>query len=443
MSLFTVENAKSHTILELIYQLMNEVENHTTIINQLKEEEKDDIQKAIDYLIQSGELDEIVGRAIEEEIFKGKDINHPPYRMDRQPKRRFDDATVLSITNTGQVAEVMGTRSVQQLADYGDRDGVLTFTMYSGPEPDVLIATGYTNKSVEVASFGGLDVCPGDIIDVMPSGSYVGKYDISQRMSSLVSHVDKEHNIIFVEGWYSPGNPSEGQVPNHLVQNHVLINPITKIWNHNSIAVMHEKSLATSGVIGEYALINSKGVYEHRLSGIDVVNFCGHNEACFVARSTQAFPPKPSLMNYGYLSFSDSIGNGFAAKDNETGFVADNCRKVAFRTNNGRFLVNGQGAFESESFAHQDVNAGGGMIDVSQRPISIITAAGEYNLTYADQCPERFVRLLNTQRDGDVRINGTFWTEYGVVSQVKVPFGRAMELYSNGILWYVVNAAIG
>ena len=441
MSLFTVENAKSHTILELIYQLMNEVENHTTIINQLQNEEKDDIQKAIDYLIQSGELDEIVGRAIEEEVFKGKDINHPPYRMDRQPKRRFDDAAVLTITNTGQPAEVMGTRDVKALATYGDRDGVLTFTMSTAPRPDVLIATGYTNNSVSVATLGGLDICEGDIIDVMPSGSYVGQYDLSQRMSSLVSHVDKEHNIIFVEGWYSYSNLSEGQVPNHTIHNHVLINPLTKIWNHNSIAVINEQSLATSGVVCEYSLINTKGVYEHRLSGVDMVNFAGHNEACFVARSVQAFPPTPSVMNYGFLSYSDSIFNGFVAKDNETGFMADNCSKVAFKTNNGRFVVNAQGAFEAESLAHQTVNAGAGMIDVSNRPLSIITAPGEYIINYADTCPERFVRLLNTQSE-EVRVNGTFWTKYGIAQQIKIPFGKATELYSNGVCWYVVNDAI-
>ena len=442
MNVFTVENAKSYTILELIYKLMNEVENHTNIISHLQNEEKDDIQKAIDYLIQTGELDEIVGRAFEEEIFKGKDVNHPPYRMDREPKRRFDDAAVLTITNTGQPAEVMGTRTAKELANYGSRDGVLTYTMYTGPKPDVLIAVGYTNNAVEVASFGGLDVCSGDIIDVMPAGSYVGQYDISQRMSSIVSHVDKEHNIIFVEGWYSPSNPSEGQVPNPSIHNHVLINPITKIWNHNSIAVLGEESLATSGVICEYSLINSKGIYEHRLSGIDMVNFAGHNEACYVARSVQAFPPTPSVMNYGYLSNSDSIRNGFVAKDNETGFVADNCSKVAFKTNNERFVVNAQGAFEAESLAHQAANAGAGMIDVSKHPLTIITAAGEYNINFADTCPERFVRLLNTQKDGEVKINGTFWTEYGIVNQVKVPYGRAMELYSNGVCWYVVNAAI-
>lgn len=442
MSLFTVENAKSHTILELIYQLMNEVESHTSIINQLQNEEQDDIQKTIDYLIQTGQLDKIVGRAIEEEIFKGKDVNHPPYRMDRQPKRRFDDATVLAITNTGQPAEVMGTRSVQELANYGDRDGVLTFTMYTGPRPDVLIATGYTNNAVSVASFGGLDVCTGDIIDVMPSGSYVGQYDLSQRMSSIVSHVDKEHNIIFVEGWCSYGNSAEGQVPNPSIHNHVLINPITKIWNHNSIAVLGEDSLATTGVVCEYSLINNKGIYEHRLSGIDMVNFAGHNEACYVARSIQAFPPTPSAMNYGYLSYSDSIFNGFVAKDNETGFMADNCSKTAFKTNNGRFVVNGQGTFEAESLAHQDVNTGSGVINVLNRPLSIITAPGEYQLTYADECPERFVRLLNTQPE-EVRVNGTFWTQYGTVSQIKVPYGKATELYSNGICWYVVNDAIG
>lgn len=442
MSLFTVENAKSHTILELIYQLMNEVENHTTIINQLKEEEKDDIQKAIDYLIQSGQLDEIVGRAIEEEIFKGKDINHPPYRMDRQPKRTFDDATVFTITNTGQPAEVFGIRSTPELATSGSRDGVLTFTMYTGPKPDVLIATGYTNNSVQVATLGGLDVCPGDIIDVMPAGSYVGQYDYSQRMSSFVSHVDKEHNLIFVKGWYSPNNSSEGQVPNHTIHNHVIINPITKIWNHNSIAVLNEQSLATSGVVCEYSLINTKGIYDHRLSGIDMVNFAGHNEACFVARSIQAFPPNVSAMNYGFLSYSDSIFNGFVAKDNETGFMADNCSKVAFKTNSERFVVNAQGAFEAESLAHQDVNTGAGMIDVLKRPLSIITAPGEYQLTFADQCPERFVRLLNTQPE-EVRVNGTFWTKYGIAQQIKIPFGKATELYSNGVCWYVVNDTIG
>ena len=440
MSLFTVENAKSHTILELIYQLMNEVENHTTIINQLKEEEKDDIQKAIDYLIQSGELDEIVGRAIEEEIFKGKDVNHPPYRMDRQPKRRFDDATVLTITNTGQPAEVLGA-DAKGLANYGDRDGALTFTMYTAPRPNVLLAVGYTNNAVGVATLGGLDICKGDVIDVMPSGSYVGQYDLSQRMSSLVSHVDKENNIIYVEGWYSPDNSAEGQIPNHSIHNHVLINPITKIWNHNSIAVMNEQSLARSGVVCEYSLINTKGVYEHRLSGIDMVNFAGHNEACFEARSTPLYPDIPTAMNYGFLSYSDSIFNGFVAKDNETGFMADNCTKTAFKTSNGGFVVNHQGAFEAESLAHTQINTGQGMIDVSNRPLTIITAAGEYQLTYADACPERFVRLLNTQ-DGEVKINGTFWTKYGMVGQIKLPFGKATELYSNGICWYVINDAV-
>lgn len=442
MSVFTVENVKSHTILELIYQLMNEVENHTTIINHLQNEEKDDIQKAIDYLIQTGELDEIVGRSIEEEIFKGKDVNHPPYRMDRQPKRRFDDAAVLTITNTGQPAEVMGTRDAKQLAGYPSRDGVLTYTMYTGPRPDVLIAVGYTNNAVEVASFGGLDVCSGDIIDVMPAGSYVGKYDISQRMSSIVSHVDKENNIIFVEGWYSPSNQSEGQVPNPSIHNHVLINPITKIWNHNSIAVLDEHSLATSGVVGEYSLINTKGVYEHRLSGIDMVNFAGHNEACYVARSIQAFPPTPSAMNYGYLSYSDSILHGFVAKDNKIGFMADNCSQVAFKTNNNHFVVDAGGAFEAESLKHQAVGAGSGMIDVSNRPLSLITVAGEYSINYADACPELFVRLLNAQNDGEVKINGTFWTKYGTVHQIKLPYGKATELYSNGICWYVVNDAV-
>ena len=442
MSVFTVENVKSYTVLELLYQLMNEVENHTTIINQLKDEEKDDIQKAIDYLIQTGELDEIVGRAIEEEVFKGKDINHPPYRMDREPKRRFDDATVLTITNTGQPAEVMGTRDVKALADYGSRDGVLTYTMYTAPRPNVLIATGYTNNAVSVSTLGGLDICEGDIIDVMPSGSYVGKYDISQRMSSIVSHVDKENNIIFVNGWYSPDNPSEGQVPNPSIHNHVLINPITKIWNHNSIAVLNEQSLATTGVVCEYSLINTKGIYDHRLSGIDMVNFAGHNEACFVARSIQAFPPTPSAMNYGFLSYSDDIYNGFVAKDNETGFMADNCSKTAFKTNNERFVVNHQGAFEAQSLAHAVVDTGAGMIDVTKRPLSIITVAGEYQLTFANECPERFVRLLNTQ-SGEVKVNGTFWTKYGIAQQIKIPYGKATELYSNGVCWYVVNDAIG
>lgn len=440
MSLFTVENAKSHTILELLYQLSTEVENHSSIIEQLQNEEKDEVQNLINYLIQTGQLDEIVGRAIEEEIFKGKDINHPPYRMDREPKRRYDDATVLTITNTGQRAEILGT-DAKGLATYGDRDGALTFTMYTAPRPNVLMAVGYTNNAVGVASFGGLEINEGDVIDVMPSGSYVGQYDLSQRMSSIVSHVDKENHIIYVNGWYSPNNLSENQVPNHLIHNHVLINPITKIWNHNSIAVLNEQSLARSGVVAEYSLINTKGIYEHRLSGIDMVNFAGHNEACFVARSTPLYEDIPTAMNYGYLSYSPSIFNGFVAKDNETGFVADNCTKVAFKTNNNHFVVNHQGAFECQSFSHANVNTGGGMIDVSNRPITLITAPGEYQLNYADACPELFVRLLNTQ-EGEVKINGAFWTKYGMVGQIKLPFGKATELYSNGICWYVMNDAV-
>ena len=453
MSLFTVENGKSHTILELLYALANQVEINTKLLNDLVDMGVEaEVVNKINEMIESGEMSELINQTAFNDllnkindVFTGSNMNErEPYIMQRQPHGTFENACVSVMKNHAGRPEVMGIDSTEELVEYTDRDGVIQYLNYEIPEPTVLSPKRYSNTSVETQEdLSSLAIIPeqGDIIDLMKNGTFERNvaYNPSEKISGIVSSVDLENNVIYVEGWYQMGDSSTPVVPSVANYPNVIPNPITKAWLINGNIAMHPDSLARQGVIAEYGLFNTSDNTNKRLYGVDVCNFAGENECGFMARGIN-WQGYDSLLHYGFLAWQPQVESGFYAKEVQNGFVAHGCEESAFKTDNNRFNVHPDGFLQTMSIAYCTDNDPSTTINPIQAPIHIIGTAGEYNLGLPQDYIYGYTKLYTYQPDGQIKVNGSFFTSNGSLSQIQLKRGCCIEIFSDGTQWFVLNS---
>ena len=453
MSLFTVENEKSHTILELLYTLANQVEINTQLLNDLVNiGVEEEVIKKINEMIQSGELSDLINQTAFNDlltkindVFTGSNMDErEPYIMKRQPHGTFENACVSVLQNHDGLAQVAGIDTADELVNYTDRDGVIQYMNYEVPIPDVLTARLYTKTSVQTYSnLNELRIKPekGDIVDLMKNGTF-GRdvaYDASEKISGIVTNVDLNNNIIEVEGWYKMGNSSQSVIPSIAEYPNVIPNPITKAWLINGNIGMSPDSLARQGVIAEYGLFNTSDNTNKRLYGVDVCNFAGENECGFMARGTN-WNGYDSTLHYGFLAWQPQVKSGFYAKQVQDGFVAHDCVQSAFRTYNNRFSVHPDGFLQTMSIAYTVDNDTSIPINPIQAPLHIIVTPGEYNLGLPQDFIHGYTKLFTYQPDGEIKVNGSFFTKYGSTTQIQLKKGQCIELFSDGTQWFVLNS---
>ena len=80
------------------------------------------------------------------------------------------------------------------------------------------------------------------------------------------------------------------------------------------------------------------------------------------------------------------------------------------------------------------------MINPIQAPLHIIGTAGDYNLAQPQDYIYGYTKLFTYQEDGDVKINGTFFTRFGTAAQIQLKKAQCVELFSDGTNWYVLNS---
>lgn len=453
MSLFTVENGHTHTILELLYALANQVEINTKLLDELVDIGVEaEVVNKINEMIQTGELSDLINQTAFNDlltkindVFTGSNMyEREPYIMKRQPHGTFENACVSALQNHNGAVQVMGIDSKEELVDYTDRDGVIQYLNYELPEANVLTPKRYTKTSVQThTNLSSLAIIPeaGDIVDLMKNGTF-GRgvaYDASEKISGIVTDVDLNNNIIEVEGWYKMGDSSQSVIPSIADYPNVIPNPITKAWVMNANVAIHPDSLARQGVIAEYGLFNTSDNTNKRLYGVDVCNFAGENECGFMARGTN-WNGNTSLLHYGFLAWRPQVESGFYAKEVQNGFVAHGCEESAFKTDNNRFNVHPDGFLQTMSVAYTVDNDTSRTINPIQAPIHIIGTPGEYNLGLPQDYIYGTTKLYTYQPDGEIKVNGSFFTKNGSVTQIQLKRGCCTEIFSDGTQWFVLNS---
>ena len=450
MSVFTVENVKTHTVLELLYAIANQVELNTKLVNDLVNiGVKEEVVNKINEMIQSGEMSDLINQSAFNDlldkindVFTGSNMyERPPYIMQRQPHGTFENSCVSVLKNHEGRAEVMGIDSTEELVTYTNRDGVIQYLGYELPEPTILSPKRYSKTSVQtIQDLSSLQIIPeqGDIIDLMKNGTFGRNvaYDDTEKISGIVSSVDLENNVINVEGWYRMGDAKQSVVPTTSEYPNVIPNPITKGWLINGNIGMSPDSLARQGVIAEYGLFNTSDNTNKRLYGVDVCNFAGENECGFMARGTN-WQGYDSLLHYGFLAWQPQVESGFYAKEVQNGFVAHGCTESAFKTDNNRFNIHPDGFIQTMSIAYTVDNDTSTTINPIQAPLHIIGTVGTYNLAQPQDYIYGYTKLFTYQEDGEVKINGTFFTRFGSSEQIQLKKGQCVELFSDGTNWYV------
>ena len=453
MSVFTVENVKTHTVLELLYAIANQVELNTKLVDDLINiGVKEEVVNKINEMIQSGEMSDLINKTAFNDllnkindVFTGSNMyERPPYIMQRQPHGTFENSCVSVLKNHEGRAEVMGIDSTEELVSYTNRDGVIQYLGYELPEPTVMSPKRYSSTSVQtVQDLSSLQIIPekGDIIDLMKNGTFGRNvaYDDTEKISGIVSSVDIENNVINVEGWYRMGDANQKVLPTTSEYPNVIPNPITKGWIINGNIGMSPDSLARQGVVAEYGLFNTSDNTNKRLYGVDVCNFAGENECGFMARGTN-WQGYDSLLHYGFLAWQPQVESGFYAKEVKNGFVAHDCVESAFKTNNNRFNVHPDGFLQTMSIAYTVDNDPSTPINPIQAPLHIIGTEGDYNLAQPQDYIYGYTKLFTYTEDGDVKINGKFFTRYGTVAQIQLKKAQCVELFSDGTQWYVLNS---
>lgn len=453
MSVFTVENVKTHTVLELLYSIANQVELNTKLVDDLINiGVKEEVINKINEMIQSGEMSDLINQSAFNDllnkindVFTGSNMyERPPYIMQRQPHGTFENSCVSVLKNHEGRAEVMGIDSTDELVSYTDRDGVIQYLNYELPVPTVMSPKRYSKTSVQtIQNLSSLQTIPekGDIIDLMKNGTFGRNvaYNPSEKISGIVSSVDLDNNVINVEGWYRMGDAKQQVLPSISDYPNVIPNPIIKGWLINGNIGMSPDSLARQGVIAEYGLFNTSDNTNKRLYGVDVCNFAGENECGFMARGTN-WQGYDSLLHYGFLAWEQQVENGFYAKQVKNGFVAHSCTESAFKTDNNRFNVHPDGFLQTMSIAYTVDNDPSTTINPIQAPLHIIGTAGTYNLAQPQEYVFGYTKLFTYKEDGDVLINGTFFTRFASTTQIQLKKGQCVELFSDGTKWYVLNS---
>ena len=461
LNLITADDIPQYTVIELIYLIMNHLNEVTKIVNAHTDEFNkiygEDLYKELATILREmkddGALAEIINQEVLGELTSKVDnlftgvnpAERNPYRFARRTKGTFNEATVVTINNDNAPAEVNGFREPKQLATYADRDAVGVYLQYQMPSRSLLRAVGFTANTVTVsqdilATVGEIEV--GDILDVMKTGTFeVGFYQ-NDKYSGFVTDVDYTNKIIHVSGWYKQGNTSPGQIPpiNDEYIN-VIVNPITKGWCINANFMLSENAHGWGGVIGEYGLFNSKSKLDsnYKLGGHDVVNFGGRAEFGYLVRGAKSYPDNLPTTDAGYKAQDVTINTGFLADGTRNGFVATNNAECAFKTANNKFFINSDGTHRTLPLAYKVHSDASVPVKLSEAPLHIFTQAGTYNLSLASESMYELVRVYSLCDDNTVKINITTTSQYGQTSQIQLTKCKALELFSDGTMWYCLN----
>lgn len=368
------------------------------------------------------------------------------HKITRKTKKIQDDATVININNTGKNAEVCGFRTDASLSTYADRDNAIMYLDGVLPNCKVLEVVEFTTTSVEVVGdTSSIEV--GMIIDCM-NQTEIDNFNQTTKYSGFVVEVDGQ--VIKVSGWYQLGNSDSGQIPD---KNRIIINPITKLWGINANIFLESDSFGWSGVICEFGLFNKKSVSTgsnaYRLSGIDMVNFGGYCDVGYQIRNANKEDTtitnigySASEVNTGYLcsnsknkSFSSENSSiGFNSKGDNVGFNANTSdNNVAFKTNNDRFTVYGNGSLKN--FFTRMCNYGNDATITPTNGFFHFVGGGTHTLPAPTNYAYCNIKIMAKQ---DCTIEGNMFTNTGNISTRSLNAWRTLELYCDGNKWYIV-----
>ena len=368
------------------------------------------------------------------------------HKITRKTKKILDDATVININNTGKDAEICGFRSDSSLSSYADRDSAIMYLDGVLPKCKVLEVVEFTTTSVEViGDASSIEV--GMIIDCM-NQTEIDKFNQATKYSGFVVEVDGQ--VIKVSGWYQLGNSNSGQIPD---KNRIIINPVTKLWGINANIFLEPDSFGWGGVVCELGLFNRKSVStgsnNYKLNGIDLVNFGGYCDIGYQIRNANKEDTtitnigySASKVNTGYLcsnsndkSFSSEGGSiGFNSEGDNVCFNANTSdNNIAFKTNNNRFTVYGNGSLRN--FFARMGNYENNATIVPNNGFFHFVGSGTHTLPHPSNYAYCNLKIMAKQ---DCTIEGNMFTNTGNISTYTLNAWRTLELYCDGSKWYVV-----
>lgn len=387
----------------------------------------EDVNKRLDELVVDGTLADIINVSIFEDLntdltnTKSDVASHSEkistLEQNNVVKKQdtfgtFETASVQSFIanmDDGRV-EVLGITPEEdhRLAEYPDRDTVTLYRANSSRFPTVETnAVTYTAKSV-VINDGTLltNVKEGMIVDTKHTPKYSG------FVESVAG------NTLNIRNWYQMGNTAKGQIPPNTAG--IKVNPITKVWVDNANVYLMSEHDVTSGVIGEYGVLNEKA-NGMDINGLDVVslgNFKGNN--AFIARSSK----ENNKFSVGFKDVNSDVAlYSENSKDNE--LLLKNAVFGFTMRNDGMMNRIKTTLVNSNQTTTIDPNNNPVFLLTNTATHSIITPAQGYNCLL-------FVYNLN---ESAVTINGQF---AGGLTSYSVPARTTKIITSDGGSWFVL-----
>ena len=179
-------------------------------------------------------------------------------------------STIANYSNNYR-SQIMGFNDPGETATYPTRDGVGEFATIKGRNPTLKVASGtgtihYFLNGVQISNTQIINfdkIKKGIIIDTLHTTPY----------SSIISDVDYENQIIYVEnGWYLQGNSENPVDSEHLPEDNIGFDcgKITFVWTYNGVVTLDENDETTQGCIGEFDICNYKE--NGSVSGISFLN---------------------------------------------------------------------------------------------------------------------------------------------------------------------------
>lgn len=364
----------------------------------------------------------------------------------------FENAAVLSAiaNNPNPRPQVLGITSTQQLSEYSNRDSVAGYISNRSTLPTVMVETGtvtYSNLSVQITgvTVANLDkVKPGMIIDTLHTPN---------KWSTIVESVDVENQIITIkDGWYevkTGGSALPSLPPNDIG---FYINQVTKIWGLNLNVFLYPNDKTASGVANEVGIFNEKAGAS--LGGYDFVNFGSVNGA-YAIRARKATNALGTFTDALIAQFSnravlaeDVTDAAVRARRTKIGLMyeansASDASAVLVTDTGGGLAheISGIGRLKSQSYQNKVWADTVSTVDFKQAYLHILTAAASstYNVISPTLMTGRNIRIFPFQNI-TLSISGTgnFVKSGGDSPTLALSSKVAVELYSDGINWYVL-----
>lgn len=319
---YSVYPYNGYTINEVLCQFFDAINNGIIVINNYtewvdelikwikKEGLEEEVNKALDKMLEDGTLDNIINTNLLGDITSNLDklkkilntvVANIPYTdyernvskasftdktqyikdgvvVSKNNYGTYENGTVMSII-TGEekpIPQILGT-DTKGLSRYTNRDSVGLYVHNKSPQPILKVLDGVTytsNTCVIPSAYDISNIIKGMVIDTLEP-RYVG----------VVTGVDTKSNTISVDAWYKVVPETGSETPGIPQQNTGLkINMINKIWGINTNIFIEKDCPAGTGfelgVFCSHPNINDVG-------GIDVVNFGNTVHYGFKARGTK------------------------------------------------------------------------------------------------------------------------------------------------------------